>query len=46
MYKYKITFRFNGARYEEEVSAKSESDAKKLIEGRYPGCSIIRSQKI
>lgn len=39
--RYLVEFRYNGRRYAEEVLCNSSFDARKLVEQKYPGASIL-----
>ena len=43
---YNIKFKWNNREYLESVTSKSEYEAKQTIESKYPGCYILRCDKI
>ena len=46
MNEYNITFQLDGHRYEDQISATSYFDARRLIEARYPGAVILNVQQV
>lgn len=43
---YRVRFTVNGCRYDDEISATSYFDARRLIEARYPGAVIWLVQEV
>lgn len=43
---YNVKFKWNGREYLETVMCRSDYDAKKMIESKYPGCYILRCDKV
>gem|GEM_PF-3909164 len=46
MFTYRVTFVLDGKRYAEEVSATCSIDARRLIQGRYPGAVIWNVERV
>ena len=46
MQNYRITFYFQGNRYSETVGAGSSNAARRLIEGRFKGCTIWNIERL